>query len=101
MFLALALLLIQHATFLAYLIDSQFLATYASQDMRSMMFFIGLFSILLSIPTITWNHSMMKYSFKAKDYVGFVLSIIALVFGIVIFCFWYVFGVRLVGGRVF
>ena len=101
MFLALAILIIQHATLLAYCIDSQFFSHYASQDMRSMMFFIGVFTMLLSVPTITWNHSMLKYTYKPKEYAGFVLSIIVAVMGAVIFGMWYVFGVSLNGGRVF
>ena len=101
MFLALAILLIQHATLLAYLINSHFFTNVASQDMRSMMFFVGAITILLSIPTITWNHSMMKYTYKPKEYVGFVLSILVAVMAVILFGIWYIFGVSLNGGRVF
>ena len=101
MFLALALLTIQDVTVLAYLLDSGFFATHSTEEMRALLFFVGLFTLLLSIPSIIWNYSMMKSSSKPKDYIGFVLSIISLITGALIFFAWYVIGIHVVGGKVF
>ena len=100
MFLAIAILIIQSSTFVAYLIDSQFFANAGSQNMRSMLFFVGLFTILLSIPTMAWNHSMIKNSIKNKEKVGFVLAVIVCVFAVFLFATWYVTGIHIVGATV-
>jgi len=100
MFLAIAILIIQSSTFVSYLIDSQFFANPGSQNMRSMLFFIGLFTLLLSIPTMVWNHSMMKNSIKNKEKVGFVLAIIVCVLAVFLFATWYVTGIHKVGATV-
>ena len=100
MFLAIAILIIQSSTFVSYLIDSQFFASAGSQNMRSMLFFIGLFTLLLSIPTMVWNHSMMKNSIKNKEKVGFVLAILVCVFAVFLFATWYVTGIHKVGATV-
>ena len=100
MFLAVAILIIQSSTFVSYLIDSQLFANAGSQNMRSMLFFIGLFTLLLSIPTMVWNHSMMKNSIKNKEKVGFVLAIIVCVFAVFLFATWYVTGIHKVGATV-
>ncbi len=101
MFLAIAILIVQSSTFVSYLIDSQFFANPGSQNMRSMLFFIGLFTLLLSIPTMVWNHSMMKYSIKSKEKVGFVLAIVVCVLAVFLFATWYVTGIHKVGATVF
>lgn len=100
MFLAIAVLIIQSSTFVSYLIDSQFFANPGSQNMRSMLFFIGLFTLLLSIPTMVWNHSMMKYSIKNKEKVGFILAILVCVLAVFLFATWYVTGIHKVGATV-
>jgi len=66
-----------------------------------MLFFIGLFTVLLCIPTVVWNHSMMKHTNKKKDIAGFVFSLVALTFAAAIFSSWYVISAHLVGGTVF
>ena len=100
MFLAIAILIIQSSTFVSYLIDSQLFANAGSQNMRSMLFFIGLFTLLLSIPTMVWNHSMMKNSIKNIEKVGFVLAIIVCVLAVFLFATWYVTGIHKVGATV-
>ena len=100
MFLAIAILIIQSSTFVSYLIDSQFFASAGSQNMRSMLFFIGLFTLLLSILTMAWNHSMMKNSIKNKEKAGFILAIIVCVFAVFLFVTWYVTGIHKIGATV-
>jgi len=100
MFLAIAILIIQSSTFVSYLIDSQLFANAGSQNMRSMLFFIGLFTLLLSIPTMVWNHSMMKNSIKNKEKVGFILAILVCVLAVFLFATWYVTGIHKVGATV-
>ena len=101
MFLAIGILLVQHITFVAYLFDSYFFQYAGSQNARSMLFFIGAFSLLLSLPTIVWNHSMMKTTMKGKDIAGFVLAIVVASVAALMFGTWYVTGIHNVGGTVF
>jgi Ca2+/H+ antiporter len=84
----------------SYLIDSQFFANSGSQNMRSMLFFIGVITLLLSIPTMVWNYSMMKNSIKNKEKVGFVLAIIVCALAVFLFITWYVTGIHKVGATV-
>ena len=101
MFLALALLTIQQMTIVSYLINSHFLADFATSDVRAMFGFIAFFTFLLSVPTIIWNHYMMKEYGNPQNYIGFVFSTLAVVLGAVMFGFWFYVGVTVAGGRIF
>ena len=46
------------------------------------MFAIALFSVVLSVPSLAWNFTMVKSAKRRMDVLPFVISALTLVFGI-------------------
>lgn len=101
MILSIFIIAIQQLTFLTYLFESAFFTRTASEESRALMFAVALFSMILSLPSVIWNYSMVKDYKRKSDIVPFYISIFTLAFGVVYLVTAFVIRVHRIGFTVF